>query len=1075
MLTLWLLSGNISAEDFKSSYLLSQSISQNSFTVSGRIVDNSGTPLIGVTVKVKNAKAGTITDTEGYYTIAVDDLNGVLIISYLGFITQEVKVNRRSVINITMEENEQILNEVVVVGYGTMRKSDLSGAVVQMRADDLLKGNPASSINQALQGKMAGVQVNQNDGAPGGGINIQIRGVNSFSTSSQPLYIVDGIPFSPPSSPQSAENKDNSLEGSGNALSFINPHDIESINVLKDASATAIYGNRGANGVVIITTKKGVKGKPKIEFVSNFSTSRVLKKMNMLDAYTYAKYMNEEMDNAVKYDGASYSDYNFPSPGVWKYNKDVEGNILTARYYPSPEDYLNPGWYTDEFGNSKWVEGTNWQDEVFQSAFSQEYNLQVSGANDNGWYAFSGNYLNQEGIIRKSGFERYTLRANIGQRINKIIEVGLNINYTNSKTDFAKGNSVDFSVLRSALIYPSTEYYGDNTQGDDLLWLSANPRTYLLDSKNQMTSFNTFVSAYAELEIFKSLKFRQNIGISQFNNERSTYYKRTTGEGSVDKVNGRGGFSDNKRSHITTESMLTYNNTFNKIHNLNAVVAMTYETVSTQDKSMSASQFPTDITENYNMGSALNPDPLYSYKEKSQIMSYLGRLNYVLMDKYIMTASFRIDGTSKFHPDERWGTFLSGAVAWRASEEKFIKNLNVFDNLKFRFSFGQTGNEQIGSYQTLALQGVSKYPVNGALKSGFNSKLVSNSKLKWETTDQYNVGIDMSFLKNRINFTVDYYHKKTNDILQAVKVPPSSGFDYMTRNSGWVFNDGLEFTLGAHILQKTPLKWSIDANLSFNRNRIGGLDADQYSNRLWYRADNAFIQRNGNPIGAIFGYVEDGFYDNEAEVRADPKYTNESAAIVKAKVGEIKYRDIVPDGEINSSDMTIIGNTNPDYLFGITNNFEWRDFTFSFFLQGSVGNDIFNGNIMNVSMTNIGNIPVDAYNARWTPENTAGAKWPRPTTLQNRTSLISDRHVEDGSYVRLKNINLGYTLRKPKFLKGINSLHIYASATNLFTITDYSWYDPDVNAFGGDPSRRGVDVYSYPGSKTFSLGLKAEF
>lgn len=1059
--------GNFILIQAKSPFLSDLNIDQN-ISITGKVTDVNNEPMIGVTVIVKNTNIGTVTDMNGNFSLTVNSPDDVISISYLGYKTEEFMVKNVRNFNITLHEDEKLLDEVVVVGYGSMKKRDLSGAVAQVKADDILSGNPTTSINQALQGRIAGAMINQNDGAPGAGISMQIRGTNSFSSNSQPLYIVDGIPFEVPETPRSAENTDGSLEPTANALSFINPQDIESIEVLKDASATAIYGSRGANGVVLITTKSGEKGKPRIEFTSNVSSSNVRRQVPVLDGYHYALYRNEQQDNGLLYDSSPFTQYVYPSPGIWKFDIS-NGEVLDAKYNPSPEDFLSPGWQegTDPNGGiwRQWVEGTNWQDQIFQTGYSQEYNMLISSATDRGNYTFSGNYTSQDGIIKNTGFDRYTFRSNISQDITKNITVGLNLSYTNSTTDFAKGNSLDYGILRSALLYPSTIYYGDFSQSDELLWFSANPRTYVISTKNELSSVNVFASAFASIRLNDHLVFRQNLGLNKFENQRSTYSNRDTGEGAKDKVNGKGGLSNNRQSHTVTESMLTFNRVLGEIHNLNAVAAVTYEQRESSAEAMNATQFPTDLTENYDMGLALVPGRLVSSKYESKLFSMLGRINYVLNDKYIFTASFRRDGSSKFSSNNRFANFASGALAWRLSEEPFIKRMNLFDNLKLRLSYGQTGNQAIGDYQTMYTMRVANYPLGGSEHSGFVSDHAFNTRLKWETTDQYNAGIDFGFYNNRLSFIVDYYYKKTNDLLQNVKTPQSTGYISQIINNGYVTNEGLELTANLVPIQNKLFNWSVDANLSFNKNRIGGLMADQYASRLWYRADNVFIQRNGLPIGAIYGYVEDGFYDNEAEVRADPTYATAEANVVKSMIGEIKYRD----------GLHVIGDTNPDYIFGLTNNFEWNDFTFGFFIQGVMGNDIFNGNLMNVTLYNTTNIPVAVYDYRWTPETRDIAQWPKATNQAKRTWLISDRYVEDGSYVRLKNINVGYTFNNPKFIKGINSIHINASAGNLFTWTNYSWYDPDVNAFGGDPARRGVDVYSYPTSKTFALGLKVQF
>ena len=506
--------------------------------------------------------------------------------------------------------------------------------------------------------------------------------------------------------------------------------------------------------------------------------------------------------------------------------------------------------------------------------------------------------------------------------------------------------------------------------------------------------------------------------------------------------------------------------------------AFTVENASWDNNSEVAQNFPDDLTKDNDMGRALDKAVLASDKGRQRLVSFLGRVNYTLKDRYYLTASVRSDGSSKLTDKNKWATFLSGALAWRASEETFIKDLHVFDNLKFRVSYGETGNQGIGSYRTLPQLSTANYPFNGSMSSG--AAMVTwrgpvDPDIKWETTAQWNAGIDFAFLKNSLTFTIDYYHKKTRDLLQEVKIPGSTGFTNRLTNSGNVTNEGLELTLGWQVINSKDWHWDFNANMAFNKNKIGGLKGDQYANTLWYGADNVFIQRNGCPIGAIYGYVEDGFYDNEAEVRADPQYTMANANTVKSKIGEIKYADLNGDGQITDADRTIIGDTNPDYTWGVTNNISWKDLTLSFLFQGSQGNDIFNGNLQDIKLGNIGNIPVDAYNTRWTAENPQIARWPKASSGYERNFLISNRYVEDGSYIKLKNISLSYNWRHPFKSVGLERILFSFTATNVFTITNYSWYDPDVNAFGSDSSRRGVDIYSYPASRTFMFGLTATF
>lgn len=1011
---------------------------------------------------------GTITDVNGNYSIKVASAKSVLQFSFIGYKTEEIIVGNRKIINISLKDEAKLLDEVVVVGYGTMRKKDLSGAVASIKSDDLMQGNP-TNISQALQGKLAGVQVNQSDGAPGSGVSITIRGANSFSTNSQPLYIVDGIPFETGETPTSKANDGNN--STTNPLSLINPNDIESIDILKDASATAIYGSRGANGVVLITTKRGKAGDAKVEFTANFGLSKISKSIKMLDAYTYANYVNEGTINGAVYDNLPYS--YLPYRGAWNYRRDENNNIVpgSGKYYASPEDYLKPGYREDEYGNKEWVEGTNWMDEILQNAMTQEYNLSVSGGNEKSNYAFSGNYTDQSGIIKHSGYDRFAVRANVGSHVKSWLNTGLNINFTRSVTNFAKSNAYDYSIIRSAMLYLPTLYVGDKTEDDTYSWLSANPRTYVNTAKDELKSINVFSSAFAEIALLDCLKFRQNLGISYSVNDRATYYNRETGEGKAS--NGRAGKSDNFWQNLTAESLLTFDKSFNKKHRLNIVAGFTYEKSDWGGKAMNASNFPTDITQDFDMSQALNVESPTSYRGQAILVSLLGRANYTLMDRYIFTASFRRDGSSRFASGNKFANFASGAMAWVISEEEFIKRLNIFSNLKVRFSYGQTGNQAISSYQTMSSLTTANYPLDGTLSSGFAGQIYKgplNDKLKWETTDQYNVGLDMGFWSNRISLSANYYYKKTKNLLQNISIPGSTGYGTMWTNFGHVTNKGLEIT--AKVTAMSTKDWSLDfdGNISFNQNKIGGLQADQYANQLWYSAKEVFLQRNGLPIGTIFGYIEDGFYDNIAEVRADPIYAKVSDDEARRMVGEIKYLDKNDDGQITTEDRAVIGNTNPDFIYGINANLRWKGLSLGLFFQGTYGNDIFNGNLTNIGMSSIANITQDAYDTRWTPENVAIAKWPRVTTAMTRDMKLSDRYVEDGSYFRLKTINLNYNFGP--VIKGISDLSLFGTITNVFTITGYSWFDPDVNAFGSDASRRGVDIFSYPSSRTYSIGFK---
>ncbi len=1022
--------------------------------ITGVVTDsNDGSPLIGANVVVKGAAGvGTVTDIDGRYSVKMPKGTNTLVFTCIGYREQELTLKSgQTVLNVVMKEDAELLDEVVVVGYGTMKKSDLTGAVTGIKSEDLMKANPIS-LNQGLQGRIAGVQVSQNDGAPGAGVSIQIRGANSFSTSSEPLYVIDGIPFTTSGMPDSGIGE---MMQTTNPLASINPADIESIEVLKDASATAIYGSRGANGVVLVTTKRGTRGKENITFSANFGISNVVKKMDMLDGYTYALYQNEAAENFNYYDGASQS---LPYPGTYALDPNTGENV----YSPGPEDYRN--------GNSPW---TNWQDHVFESAFSQEYNLSVNGASDKGYYAISGNILDQEGIIHNSGYKRYAFRANIARKVHKYIEIGMNMSFTNSLNKLAKTNAVSDGIMHGTLFYPPTAPLDDETNNAQLNWYSSNPYVYTRAAKDELTSNLFFSSSYVEITPIKDLSIRQNVGFSYNMNERNVYYNSETVEGK--DTNGYASKADNWSKNLTLETIATYNKEFNENHSLNVMGAFSYERGDYGNKLMSATGFPQDLTQDYDISAGTNPNTPTSGRGMTSLVSFLGRVNYGLMNKYLFTVSYRRDGSSKFAPGNRWSNFASGAFAWRASEEEFIKRLNIFSNLKFRLSYGQTGNQGIGAYATRDYMAVANYPINGNLSSGYASltwRGPANPDLKWETTDQYNVGVDMGFFQNKVNFTVDLYYKKTFDLLQNIQIPQSTGFSNMTTNFGDVTNKGLEISGNFYVISKKDFSWDFNANIAFNRNEIHGLPGDQFA-QSWSDANEVFLQRNGMPIGTLYGYVEDGFYDNIAEVRADPFYANESEAVCKSMVGEIKYKDFDGKAGITAADRQVIGDTNPDFTFGMTHNFSYKNWSLSFFLQGSVGGDIYNGNLREVTMSSIGNIPQEMYDTRWTPENRDIAKWPKAYAGYGRTWRISDRYVEDGSYLRMKNINLGYKWNNP--VKGIELINLYASVSNVFTITGYSWFDPDVNSFASDASRRGVDMFSYPSSRTFTFGLQCTF
>lgn len=1028
--------------------------------IKGTIKDSAGEPIIGANVILKgDATVGSITDIDGNFDLSVPS-NATLQVSYIGYNTQDVPVGNKSFLNITLKEDTETLDEVVVVGYGSQKKVNVIGSIASVDSK-ALESRAVPDVSNMLTGQMSGVTITQESGNPGQDAGtIRIRGVGSFGATPSPLVLVDGLPGS---------------------LSDLTPADIDNISVLKDASSAAIYGSRAANGVVLITTKSGAEGKAKVQLSANLSISNPVKRIDVLDACDYALYRNERITNGLLYDGYSEADsqLEYPLVGYWapvKAPDSITGEMVVVgqEYKPSPWDYRK-GFVEKEGGPVRY--GTNWQDEIFQTAISQDYNVTVSGGDKKGNYMYSGGYTDQQGVIVNSYYRRYTARANNSRKINDFLELGTNISFATSDNRLARTNSETYGVIPAAISFnPTRPVFDPNKDSgfsEDFSTGLANPYLTVHTEKNIQETLNVFISSFGELKFTDWLKFRQNFGYGYSYYERNTYNNRWTGAG-IAPTNGYATKSDDAYESISTESLLTFNKKFG-VHGINAVLGMTYENSMWHSKWMAASNFPNDMTEDNVIEAGTKDRRMESSRGKSQLMSYLFRANYNLLDRYLFTFSMRRDGSSKLSELNRWNNFYSGAVAWRLSDESFVKQLNFFDDLKLRVSAGQTGGQGVSAYATRSRFVVSNYGMGGSLQSGMAESRWGGpaaALLKWETTNQFDIGLDIAFLNNRVNLTVDAYYKKTKDLLLDKLIPMSSGFSRIQANYGNVTNKGLEISGHFIPVKARNFLWSIDANISFNRNKVGGLDADQYSDVAW-GIENMFLVRNGEPIGTLYGYVEDGFYDNEAEVRADPLYRNETDSKVKSMVGEVKYKNLDDDPVIDNRDRQIIGNTNPDYQYGITNTLEWKNWTFSFFLQGTQGNDVLNVNLKKFDMASVDNMPYFIYNNRWTAENRANAKWPRANRTSTRSMRASDRYIEDGSYLRCKNVSLSYRFRHP--MKFVESINLVASVSNLFTISGYSWMDPDVNSFGSDPKRRGVDMASYPSARTFNFGVQIGF
>ncbi len=984
-----------------------QDMFQQQKSVTGKVTDLSGSSLPGVSVIIKGTTIGTITDIDGKYNLSNIPSNGTLVFSFVGMKRQEVAVNDRSTINVELEDETIGIEEVVAIGYGTMKKSDITGAVSSMKTEEL-ESVPVYNMEQALKTRAAGIQVTQNSGEPGGRIEVRIRGGNSMIGSNQPLYVVDGFAIT-------------------GGIDFLNPSDIESIDVLKDASATAIYGSRGANGVVIITSKRGKTGqKGKIEVSTFYGVQSATNRYEMLDAKQYA-----EVANAWLVDNGQEPFFNL-------------------------NDVQNPG--------------TDWQDQIFRSAPIQNHTITFSGASDATRYSLSGNYYGQEGIIVNSGVKRGSLRLNLDHNVNKWAKIGVNINLSRREKNRINVNNGYYgnNIMSGALAAPPTlPIYDENGQFTKIESIYSfgsvdmrNPLLYA-QSKDKYLNNSVLGNTTLEIQLAKGLSFKTLLGL-----EYETYLREQFSP--IIFSNDRGYASEGMsyRNSFLNENTLNYTKDFNGGHSLNLLAGYTYQTNMNRYHTISVSGFTNNTTENYNLGAAETVNPPGSGISEWTLASWLGRANYSLNDKYLFTASLRADGSSRFGSNHKWGYFPSGALAWRVSQEPFLKDIRLISDLKLRTSYGITGNTALNPYQSLDRMSSVKYIYgNQADEIGFVPSGIANQDLKWETTAQFDVGFDLNLIDNRLRFTFDYYQKNTTDLLASVPLPPSVGFGSVLQNIGEIKNTGLEFSVQADLL-KGDFGWNVAANVSTNKNEVvelaGGKDI--YGSGIgnpFYSSIN--VARVGEPFGLFYGLVEDGLDDK----------------------GDIKYIDQNTDGSINTLDRVIIGNPYPDFIFGFNSDFSYKNFDLSIFFEGVQGNDIFwatAGSHLN-SFQRGTNQFADLYGNYWTPENPdPNAKYPR---ISKSTAVgVSDRFIKDGSYLRLKSLKLAYNIKgKSIGIPGFDGGQIYISGTNLLTITNYPGLDPEVSSHGTDDSNVGVgsrllvgiDESAYPNAKTYAIGLKLNF
>lgn len=989
------------------------SIKQQSKTISGIIKDDLGEPLIGVNIQVKGTTTGTISNIEGEFTLSVAQSNPVLIVSYIGYKTLEIPVGNQQHINIILKPDALGLEEVIVVGYGTVKKQDLTGSVSSVALADVAK-QPVIRIEDALKGQVGGVQILKQNAAPGAGMKIRIRGTNSVNGNNEPLYVIDGFV--------------------GGDFASLNPNDIESINVLKDASATSVYGSRGSNGVVLVTTKQAREGESKVEYNGFLSFDNASKKVDLLSAADYMEVANARQD------------------------------AFGQQHYFTPA----------EIEDMRRTGGVDYQNEVLRIGVTQNHQLAVSGGSQKIKYYLSGAYIDQQGIIENSYYKRYGLRANINSEIAKRVDLGFNLygTYTESRNNYTyDGRS---TVYGSSLIFPRNIPIYDESGAYTVSPAGYGPITDnpVYSAKERLFDkfgLNVLSNLQLTWRITDNLKLSVNGGINIGANDNPTFKQNKP---SNSPSTSEADHWNNMYYTYQNTNILSYDKTFADIHRLD--IAAIYE----QQKYVSRSSwaystgYPT-IALGYN-GLQLGSSPMVNsgYSEWA-LQSYLGRVNYTLMDKYLFTFAFRTDGSSKFKGSNKYSNFPSGAVAWRASEEDFIKKLNIFHNLKLRLSYGVVGSQAIAPYKTLSTMALERdYFFNQSRKVGIGTGTSPNPDLKWESTAQANVGIDFGIFNGRLSGTVDYYNKKTTDLLFDVSIPSYNGGGAMTQNIGSMRNKGWEFMLTGIILDQKELELTTSVNLSTNRNKILDMGDEEEKYISYGNYGGYTVLQKGKPLGQFRGLIYEGVWKSHeageaarfGRVPGDSKYRN-------LKVAEAGQDEVI-DGE----DMTVIGNALPKFVWGWNTSLVYKNFDLSVFFNGIYGNDVWNFTrfLLISGTTDVKVPPSTEIKNRWTPtnENTNIPGF----SATNSNMKQSSQYIEDGSFIRLSNLTLGYTFDKLKKSTFVRDAKVYVSAQNLFVLTKYKGLDPESSVTPDNMDTvQGFDDATYPSTRSFVVGVKFAF
>lgn len=1054
---------------------LSISMVAQKVPVSGTVSDQTG-PVIGASVIEKGTTNGTMTDNDGHFTLTVSK-GAVIEISSIGYKTQEITVGAQTNFTVTLSEDNEYLDEVVVVGYGSMKKSALAGASVSMKESDL-KGSIISSLDQSLQGRAAGVTAVTTSGAPGSSSSIRVRGQATINANAEPLYVIDGVIVQGGGNTGADFGLGDAL-GNGKVstispLSTINPADIVSMEILKDASATAIYGAQGANGVVLITTKHGKSGEAKFSYDGMVAMSRQAVRLNMMNLREYAQYYNEMIE---------------------------EGDIYeTNPYYATP---------------SLLGKGTNWQDEIFRTAWQHQHQLSAQGGSDKVQYYVSGSYMDQQGTIIGSNFNRFSIRTNLDAQLKKWLKLGVNATYAITNDNLKLADSNQGLIYYSLTTIPDIPVYDVNGNYSSTIregYTSPNPVALAMMDEILLKRKKLSGNIYAELTPIKHITWRTELGFDMGESDANRYKPMIDLGGWVRSQNSIS-YQKNSNYFYQLKNYLTYANQWGK-HSVTAMVGQECWESRWNYLSGSNTDLPSD--EVHNVALATGTPSISSGFGSSAMASFFTRETYNYGDRYLGTYTYRYDGSSNFGPKNRWAGFHSVALAWRFSNEKFFEPVKkVIDNGKLRLGWGQTGNSSIGSYAWGAA--ITRMP--SALGMGFRPSNIPNTSIRWESQEQYNVGLDLGFFNGRLNLTVDAYYKKSDDMLMSMQLPSymgtqgngSSKLQAPKGNYGSIENKGLEITLDAHPVQLKNFSWDSNFQISFNKNKLLSLSDTENATLVGYGqwGDVVCVSEIGKPLYNFYGYKVEGVYKDLDDIQNSAKPAKYPSDGVFSRgntvwVGDIKYKDVDENGIIDERDRTDLGSPLPKFTFGWTNTFRYKNLDLSIFLNGSYGNKVMNYNSltlthMNSTWTNQLQSVVSK-RARLEPIDPTivyadGSKWfdhidnvrvKNPGTKIPHTSIndpndndrISDRYVEDGSFLRIKNITLGYTFPKALLNKAkIENLRVYVNIQNLYTFTKYTGYDPEVGASTQDSSglTYGLDNGRYPSPAMYSFGLNITF